>query len=148
MQKTNSDSLQNSTAHRGRPQSGWRGRHAMNMHCWEGGLASYWTGATVYGAGPGVIIGGVAHGSHGLHGTHGLAKIGADMHGSHGAPRHNQLQQRHPTALLVSINTAVKINSFFIIRISNRNVLVPSDSFRQVNSTPLLMMCKCNLCIF
>ena len=101
----------------------------------------YGAGPGIYGAGPGIIAGGVAQGSHGFtqaDGAHGLLN----------APRHSQSQQRHPTALLVSINTAVSTKSFFMIHISNRNILVSSGSFHQVNSTPRFVMCKCNLRVF
>ena len=98
----------------------------------------------MYGAGPGIIAGAVAHGSHG---GQGLTQA-AGGHGLWYALRHSQSQQRHPTALLVTINTAVTTKSFFMTHISNRTILVPSDSFRQVNSTPRFVMCKCNLRIF
>ena len=101
----------------------------------------------MYGPGPGVIIGGVAHGSHGSLGPQGAATA-AGMHGLQPAPRQSQSQQRHPTVLLVSITTAVSIQSFFITRISNRNLLVPLGALRHINSTPRFVMCKRNLRIF
>jgi hypothetical protein len=75
-----------------------------------------------------VIAGGVAHGSqgsqgaHGLHGGHAFPYTGA--HCSAGAPRHSQLQQRHPTALPVSVNNTVRISAFFMIRVSSRSIFV------------------------
>ena len=108
----------------------------------------YWTGAE-YGTGPGVITGGVAQGSHGLQGVaqgsqggHGVAQAG--MHGSHTEPRHSPRQQRHPTREVVSTSTAVRMNSFFMTRISNRNVTRGGTRSRHDNSTTRFVMCKRN----
>ena len=93
-----------------------------------------------------MTIDGVPHGSQ--DGAHGGAQTGAGGQGLAHAPRNSQSQQRHPTALLVSINTAVRINSFLIFLISSPNVIAPSRSYRHVNSTPHLTMCKFNRDVF
>jgi hypothetical protein len=118
-------------------------RASRGRGCVRDCLGDYWMGTDWYGAGPGAIAGGVAHGSHGLTGGQTGAQTGA--HGSTtGAPRHIHRQQRQPIRLLVIISTDDTINTFFMIRISNQNGLVPSRSSYHVNSTPRLMMCKCN----
>ena len=103
-----------------------------------------------------MITGGVAQGSVGSQLGQGVAQ-GSGQAGAYAAgggqgfqsaPRHSQSQHRHPTALLVSTNRAVSVSSFFIIRISNRDILRPSRSRCQSNSTPRFLMCKRNLRVF
>jgi len=116
--------------YRSRPCSGWHGRLSIDRGREdESQDASYCR--VEPSPGPGRIVDGMvvyepgAQGSQELHGSHGTAHgsqtVICGVEEGNSAPRRNQLHCWQPIELAVSITTAVRTNSFFIIEISCRN---------------------------
>jgi len=82
--------------------------------------------------------------SHGLDVIYSVPQVTCVWQGLQAAPRRHHREHRQPVRLAVNINTAVKIMSFFIFRISHRNVSFLGQLTWPDNSTPQTMMCKCN----
>ncbi len=89
-----------------------------------------------------------AQGSHAPKDGPGDPNVADGMQGLQAAPRNNRPQHLQPSVPIVNVRIAVRINSFFIILFSNRNLLLSSQSYCHVNSTSRFVMCKRNGRVF